>query len=311
MATAYFSRHDLCRAHDMGSGHPESPDRLAAIEKGLEVVGIGERLDRRDAPAASLNAIKRVHDPFYVDELIAMAPSTGRIPLDADTVLTPHSLTAARHGCGAVIAAVDAVMKGEVANAFCAVRPPGHHAEYAKAMGFCFFDNVAVGAAHAMAVYGLTRVAILDFDVHHGNGTEDVFRQEPRVLFCSSYQSPLFPFTASDTSEPGRLIKTPLRAGTGGHVFRNAIERDWLPALDAQQPELILISAGFDAHRSDPLADLMLEAEDFQWVTERICEAAQNLCDGRVVSTLEGGYALDALAASAAIHVDTLSRAGE
>lgn len=310
MATAYFSSHELCRAHDMGSGHPECPDRLLAIEKGLDVVGVADRLDRREAPAASLNAIKRVHDPLYVDELIAMAPSTGRVPLDGDTILTPHTLPAARRGAGAVIAAVDAVMKGEVANAFCAVRPPGHHAEYATAMGFCFFGNVAVGAAHAMAAYGLTRVAIVDFDVHHGNGTEDLLRNEPRVLFCSSYQNPLFPFT-TDTSQPGRLIKTPLRAGIGGHVFRKAIERDWLPALDAQQPELILVSAGFDAHRSDPLADIMLEAEDFQWVTERICEVADHYCDGRVVSTLEGGYAFDALAASAAIHVDALARAGE
>ena len=310
MATAYFSSHDICGAHDMGSGHPEQPGRLQAIEKGFDVIGVGQRLDRRPAPAASLNAIKRVHDPLYVDQLTAMAPGTGRLPIDEDTLITPHSLPAARRGAGAVIAAVDAVMQGEVANAFCGVRPPGHHAEYGKAMGFCFFDNVAVGAAHAMAVYGLKRVAILDFDVHHGNGTEDIFRNEPRVLFCSSYQTPLFPFT-SDTSIPGRLIKTPLRAGTGGHVFRNAIERDWLPALDAQQPELILVSAGFDAHRSDPLADLMLEAQDFEWVTERICEMAHRYCDGRVISTLEGGYALDALAASAAVHVDTLSRAGE
>ncbi|MDA3922972.1 MAG: histone deacetylase family protein [Salinisphaera sp.] len=310
MATAYFSTHELCGAHDMGSGHPESPDRLAAIEKGLEVVGVANLLDRRDAPVASIDAIKRVHDPAYVDQLLAIVPATGRVPVDADTLLTPHSLTAARHAAGAVIGATDAVMNGQVANAFCAVRPPGHHAEYDRAMGFCFFGNVAVGAAHAMAVYGLKRVAILDFDVHHGNGTEDVFRDEPRVLFCSSYQNPLFPFT-SDTSQPGHLIKTPLRAGTGGHVFRNAIERDWLPALDAQRPELIFISAGFDAHRSDPLADLQLEAQDFQWVTQRICEVADRYCDGRIVSSLEGGYALDALAASAAIHIDSLLRAGE
>lgn len=310
MATAYVSSHALCGAHDMGSGHPESPDRLPAIEQGLDVVGVGDRLDRREAPAASLNAIKRVHDPLYVDQLIDMAPTTGRLPLDGDTFVTPHSLAAARRSAGAVIAGVDAVMQGEVTNAFCAGRPPGHHAEHATAMGFCFFGNIAVGAAHAMAAYGLRRVAIVDFDVHHGNGTEDLLRDEPRVLFCSTYQNPLFPHTR-DTSRPGRLIKTPLRAGTGGHVFRHAIERDWLPALDAQQPELILVSAGFDAHRSDPLADLLLEAEDFQWVTERICEAAERYCDGRVVSALEGGYALDALAASAAIHVDTLARAAE
>lgn len=310
MATAYFSSHDLCRAHDMGRGHPESPDRLIAIEKGLDVVGAADRLDRRPAPAASIEALKQVHDPFYIDELFAMAPSVGQVPVDGDTTLTPHSLPAARQAAGAVIAATDAVIRGEVANAFCAVRPPGHHAEYARAMGFCFFGNVALGAAHAMAVHGLERIAIVDFDVHHGNGTEDLFRDEPRVLFCSSYQNPLFPFT-SDTSRPGQLVKTPLRAGTGGHVFRKAIERDWLPALDAQRPEMIFVSAGFDAHRSDPLAGLRLEVEDFQWITQRICEVADRYCDGRVVSTLEGGYALDALAASAAVHIDSLLRAGE
>lgn len=309
MTTAYFSRHAICRAHDMG-GHPESPDRLPAIEQGLEVVGIADQLDRRDAPEAPLEAIKRVHDEFYVEELLGLAPTAGRVPIDADTLLMRHTLPAARHAAGAGIAAVDAVLAGEAANAFCAVRPPGHHAEHARAMGFCFFNNVAVAAAHALAVGGLERVAILDFDVHHGNGTEDVFRNEPQVLFCSSYQNPLFPFT-DDASIPGRLIKTPLRAGTGGSVFKRAIERDWLPALDAARPELILVSAGFDAHRADPLADLVLEAEDFEWVTERIAEAADRYCDGRIVSLLEGGYALDALAASAAIHVKTLLRYGD
>ncbi|HET7314123.1 histone deacetylase family protein [Salinisphaera sp.] len=305
MGTAYFSRHDLCRAHDMGRGHPEAPGRLQAIEQGLGVVGVAGALDRRAAPDAPLDAIKRVHDAFYVDQLSAIAPTTGRLPLDGDTLLTPHTLPAARHAAGAGMAAVDAVLAGEVANAFCAVRPPGHHAEYARAMGFCFFNNAAIAAAHALAAGGLDRVAILDFDVHHGNGTEDVFRHEPRVLFCSTYQNPLFPFT-SDESVPGRLIKTPLRAGTGGAVFKRAVERDWLPALDEHEPELILISAGFDAHRADPLADLQLEAEDFEWLTERIADAADRYCDGRIVSLLEGGYALDALAASAAIHIKTL-----
>lgn len=294
----------------MGGGHPESPGRLIAIEKGLSVVGIDHQLDRRQAPPASLDALKRVHDEHYVEELFASSPVRGLVRLDGDTSMNPYSLDAARHAAGAVIAGTDAVIAGEVANAFCAVRPPGHHAEHAQAMGFCFFDSVAVGAAHALAQHSLSRVAILDFDVHHGNGTEDVFRNEPRILFCSTYQNPLFPFT-SDTSIPGRLIKSPLRAGTGSHIFRSAIERDWLPALDAQKPEMIFVSAGFDAHRSDPLADLQLEAEDFEWVTERICEMAARYCDGRVVSTLEGGYALDALAASAALHVQALRRAGD
>lgn len=310
MATGYFSCHEHCQAHDMGDRHPESPDRLPAIEQGLEVVGIQDQLDRRSAPAAPLDAIRRVHDELYVDEMIAMAPDTGQVPLDTDTVLMPHSVAAARHAAGGAMAAVDAVLAGEIANAFCAVRPPGHHAERDRAMGFCFFDNIAIAAAHALAEHGLERIAILDFDVHHGNGTEDVLANEPRVLFCSSYQNPLFPYT-SDTSIPGKLIKTPLRAGTGGAVFRRAIERDWLPSVDEFQPQLILVSAGFDAHRSDPLADLLLEAEDFEWITERIADAADRHCDGRIVSVLEGGYALDALAASAAIHIQTLLRRGE
>lgn len=309
MSTAYFSHAD-CGLHDMGGGHPESPDRLIAVDKGMGVVGVDKRIERRDAPVADLDAIKRVHDARYVDELVAFAPGQGMRRIDGDTAMNPHSLDAALRGAGALMAATDAVMAGEVANAFCAVRPPGHHAEYARAMGFCFFDNVAVGAAHAIAAHGLSRVAILDFDVHHGNGTEDVFRGNPNVLFCSSYQNPLFPHT-SDTSVPGSLIKTPLRAGTAGSVFRKAIERDWLPALDTFRPEMIFVSAGFDAHRSDPLADLLLEAHDYAWITDRIAEVAAIYCDGRIVSTLEGGYALDALAASAAVHIDSLSRAGE
>lgn len=309
MTTAYFSAHEICRAHDMGNGHPEQPGRLEAIEKGLDALGIADALTRREAPEGSIEAIKRVHDAYYVDELFAMAPERGHVPLDADTTLTPYSLAAARRGVGAGLAAVDAVLSGTADNAFCAVRPPGHHAEYATAMGFCFFGNAAIAAAHALAVHGLERVAIVDFDVHHGNGTEDLLRNEPRVLFCSSYQNPLFPYT-DDKSVPGRLIKTPLRAGTAGRVFRDAIERDWLPALEAQRPELIIVSAGFDAHRADPLADLNLEAEDFGWVTERVLDVADRYAGGRLVSLLEGGYALDALAASAALHIRTLIERG-
>jgi len=307
MSTAYVT-HDSCTRHDMGGGHPESPGRLVAVEKGLNVVGVDRRVTRMAAPTVPVDTIKRVHDDDYVDGLIAAAPADGLHRIDGDTVMNPHSLDAALHAAGAAVAATDAVMAGQVANAFCAVRPPGHHAERHRAMGFCFFDSVAVAAAHALAAHGLSRVAILDFDVHHGNGTEDVCRDEPRILFCSTYQNPLFPFTA-DTSTPGQLIKSPLRAGTGGRLFRETIERDWLPALDACRPEMIFVSAGFDAHRSDPLADLQLEADDFAWVTDRICEAAARYCGGRVVSMLEGGYALDALAASAAVHVQSLCKA--
>lgn len=309
MTTGYFT-HDSCTRHDMGAGHPESPARLAAVDKGLSAVGVDHRVARMPVPAAPVEAIKRVHDEAYVDHLIAAAPATGEYRLDGDTVMTPYSLDAALHAAGAALAATDAVMAGQATNAFCAVRPPGHHAERSRAMGFCLFDNIAVAAAHALAVHDLSRVAILDFDVHHGNGTEDVCRDEPRILFCSTYQNPLFPFT-SDTSIPGRLIKSPLRAGTGGQLFRETIERDWLPALDEQRPELIFVSAGFDAHRRDPLADLQLEARDFGWVTERICDAAAQYCDARVVSVLEGGYALDALAASAGLHVKTLCDAAD
>jgi len=309
MTTAYYS-HSSCPLHDMGSGHPESPARLVAVEKGMGVVGVDRQVARREAPQASLDAIKRVHNSHYVNELMMFAPTRGSLRLDDDTSMNRHSLKAALHSAGAVVAATDAVIAGEVANAFCAVRPPGHHAESDRAMGFCFFDNVAVGAAHALHAHGLERVAILDFDVHHGNGTEDVFRNEPRVLFCSSYQNPLFPFT-KDVSVPGHLLKTPLAAGTPGSVFRQAVERDWLPALYDFAPEMIFVSAGFDAHRSDPLADLLFEADDYEWVSQRIAEAADELCDGRLVSTLEGGYALDALAASCAVHIQALCAAGD
>lgn len=308
MTTAYFSCHELCSAHDMGR-HPESPGRLQAVEQGLDVVGISNNLDRREAPDAPLAAIKAVHDECYVDQLYDIAPTNGLLPLDGDTLMNPHTLPAARRAAGAGMAAVDAVVAGEVANAFCAVRPPGHHAEFARAMGFCFFNNIAVAARHALDAHGLDRVAILDFDVHHGNGTEDVFRDEQRILFCSTYQNPLFPFT-DDQSIRGHLIKTPLHAGADGNIFRRVVERDWWPALDDFRPELILVSAGFDAHRSDPLADLEFEASDFAWVTERIAEAAARHCDGRIVSFLEGGYSLSALAASSALHVKTLLERG-
>lgn len=309
MTTAYFSHHSVCGNHRV-KAHPESPDRLTAIEQGLAVLEIDQALDRRLPPEVALELVRRVHDPFYIDQLVDMAPVAGELPIDADTALTPGTLAAARRAVGAGVAAVDVVLAGEVTNAFCAVRPPGHHAEYARAMGFCFFGNVAVAARYALEVHGLERVAILDFDVHHGNGTEDLLRDEPRVLFCSTYQNPLFPFT-DDRSVPGRLVKTPLNAGAGGAVFRRAIERDWLPAVDSFCPELILVSAGFDAHRADPLADLLLETGDFAWVTQRIADMADRHCDGRIISMLEGGYALDALAASAAVHIRELLTRGD
>ncbi|HLQ85684.1 MAG TPA: histone deacetylase family protein [Salinisphaeraceae bacterium] len=309
MTTAYYS-HPSSLAHDMGTGHPECPQRLQAVARGLADADLERRLVARTPTALASDWLQRLHDPAYIDALVAAVPEQGLRQLDGDTAIGPHSLDAALHAAGAAINAVDEVMSGQAANAFCAMRPPGHHAERSSAMGFCLFGNVAAGAVHALEAHGLERVAIVDFDVHHGNGTEDVLRDEPRVLFCSSYQNPLFPNT-DDTSIPGQLIKTPLRPGTGSAAFRQAIERDWLPAVDEFRPQLILVSAGFDADRADPLADLQLETKDFAWVTERICELATSHCHGRIVSMLEGGYDLAALAAGVAAHVSVLLKHGE
>ncbi len=309
MTTAYYS-HPSGLAHDMGRGHPECPERLRAVEQGLMAPGLDKKLNAAEPVPAPPALLKRIHDGDYVDALAAAVPARGVRQLDGDTAINAHSLIAAQYAAGATADAVDEVLAGRAANAFCAVRPPGHHAERNRAMGFCLFGNVAAGAAHALHAHGLERVAIVDFDVHHGNGTEDIFRDESRVLFCSTYQNPLFPFT-DDTSVPGRLTKSPLRPGDGSRAFRAAVERDCLPALDAFRPQMIFVSAGFDAHRADPLADLNLENADFAWITERICEAAFSYCDGRVVSTLEGGYDLGALAAGAAAHVGVLVDCGD
>lgn len=308
MTTAYY-RHDSSLAHDMGRGHPECPARLQAVAQGLAEAGLADKLSAATFEPVSAQWLKQIHDSDYVDALLAAVPEQGLRQLDADTALGPASVDAALHAAGAVVDAVDRVIAGEFANAFCAMRPPGHHAERHKAMGFCFFGNAAAGAWQALSVHGLERVAILDFDVHHGNGTEDIFRDEDRVLYCSSYQNPLFPFT-DDTTIPGHLIKSPLAPGSGSREFRHVIERDWLPALDAFRPQLLLVSAGFDADYADPLADLQLHTDDFTWISERICEAANSYCGGRLVSVLEGGYDLSALAAGVAAYVDTLIENG-
>lgn len=308
MTTAYYS-HPSSLAHDMGFGHPECPLRLRAVTRGLADAGLDRKLLAPEVVPVAADWLKCIHDDGYVDAIVAAIPEQGLRPLDAETVLCPHSLEAALHAAGAVVGAVDQVMAGAANNAFCAVRPPGHHAERGEAMGFCLFGNVAAGAVHALNFHGLERVAIVDFDVHHGNGTEDILRHESRVLFCSSYQNPLFPFTR-DISIPGHLVKSPLAVGSGSAAFRRVIELDWLPALDAFRPQLILVSAGFDADRADPLADLELETADFAWVTERVCELAASHCDGRVVSVLEGGYDLPALAAGVAAHVGVLLERG-
>jgi len=305
MATALFTHPD-CMLHEMGSGHPESPQRLKAILAALESSGLAARLDIRKAPEATREQLERVHEPAHVDLVYETAPPQGYAYLDPDTSMNPRSLSAALRAAGAVVAATDAVLSGEVRNAFCAVRPPGHHATRAQPMGFCLFNNVAIGARHALAAHGLERVAILDFDVHHGNGTEDAFHEDPRVMLCSSFQHPYYPYSGAESGN-AHIINTPLPAGTGSEGFRAAVERYWMPALDSFRPQLVLVSAGFDAHRDDPLAYLELEDEDYRWVTERLLELAERHAGGRVVSTLEGGYDTAALARSVVQHVGVLA----
>lgn len=305
--TAYISHPD-CLLHDAGPHHPERPDRLHAVRNALLEGGLMEGLHLLDAPQATDAQLQRVHTPAHVAHIHASAPASGhRTMLDPDTAMGDHSLQAALRAAGAGIEGVRAVMEGDADNAFCAVRPPGHHAERGRAMGFCLFNNVAVAAAHALAQCGLSRVAIADFDVHHGNGTEDIFRDEPRVLYCSSFQHPFYPDTP--LAERHHLVHTPLAAGTTGAQFRAAIRRDWLPALERFRPELVLVSAGFDGHRDDPLAALNLHEDDFTWVTRELARVAENHANGRLVSLLEGGYDLNSLGRSAAAHVQALCAA--
>jgi acetoin utilization deacetylase AcuC-like enzyme len=299
--------HDDCYGHVTPPGHPEQVARLDAVLAALE----GMDLLRVKAPLAAQDDLLRAHPQAHLDALYAAAPETGWRALDADTHMSPGTLAAAYRAAGAVVRAVDLVMAGDAANAFAAVRPPGHHAERETPMGFCFFGNVAVGAKYALDHHGLARVAIVDFDVHHGNGTQDLVEDDPRILFCSTHQSPLYPGTgAAHETGVGNVLNVPLRGGTGSKAFRDVMERVLLPRVDAFAPELILISAGFDAHCDDPLAGLELTEDDFAWVTARLCDLADSHCHGRVVSALEGGYDLPALGASAAAHVRILEERG-
>ena len=307
MATALFTHPD-CALHEMGAGHPESPQRLKAILAALEASGLMSRLDVREAPLAERSHLERVHDAGHVEGVFGAAPQRGYAYLDPDTSMNPKSLDAALRAAGAVVAATDAVMKGDVASAFCAVRPPGHHATPSRPMGFCLFNNVAIGAMHALEAHGLDRVAILDFDVHHGNGTEDAFHGDSRVMLCSTFQHPYYPFCGADSAND-HIINVPLAAMTDGAGFRHAVERHWLPALERFRPQLVFVSAGFDAHRDDPLAYLKLGDEDYRWVTERLVEVAQRDAEGRVVSTLEGGYNTEALGRCVVEHVSVLADA--
>ena len=307
MTTALFTHPD-CNLHQEPPGHPEQLARLAAVTAALG----GMDLPRHDAPLGEEADILRCHPAQYIDRVRAAIPATGWAQLDGDTYLAPGSLQAALRGVGGVCAAVDLVLSGGAANAFVAARPPGHHAETATAMGFCIFGNVAIAAKRALDHHGLSRVAIVDFDVHHGNGTQDLLWHEPRALFASSQQMPLFPGTgaASETGAHGQIHNLPLRAGSTGAEMRAAYEAQIFPAIDAFAPELILVSAGFDAHRDDPLANLRWSEDDFAWLTQRICDLADTHCAGRVVSTLEGGYDLRALAASTAAHGAVLKERG-
>jgi acetoin utilization deacetylase AcuC-like enzyme len=308
--TVALLTHPACLGHDTGPMHPERPERLRAVLAALEAEAFAPLL-REAAPRATPEQLMRVHPENYVNAILSVGPPEGeRVPLDADTLMSSGSAAAALHAAGAGIAAVDLVMQRHARAAFCAVRPPGHHAEVTRPMGFCLFANAAVAARHAQAAWGLKRVAVVDFDVHHGNGTQDVFAADASVFYASSHQMPLYPGTG-DPSEhgAGNILNVALEPGSGGPEFLAAWNRVIIPALLDFAPELLVISAGFDAHRRDPLANLAVSTEDFARVTEALCDAADRACGGRVVSMLEGGYDLDALAASAAAHVRALMRA--
>jgi acetoin utilization deacetylase AcuC-like enzyme len=294
--------HPDCRLHDPGPLLPDRPERLDAIQDRLIASGLDFVCRHYDAPLAEREQLVRAHDPEYVDQIFRLSPGEGQVEIDGDTVMTPHTLQAARRAAGAAVMAVDLVMTGEASTAFCAVRPPGHHAARGRAMGFCLFNNVAVGACHAMAHHGIERIAIVDFDVHHGNGTEDIFRGDDRVLFCSSFQHPFYPYSSHQAATP-RLVPISLPAGSGGPLFRQKISERWLPALEAFKPELLLVSAGFDGHILDDMSDLALRESDFEWVTECILRVARRHARGRLVSVLEGGYELGALGRSAVSHL--------
>jgi acetoin utilization deacetylase AcuC-like enzyme len=289
----------------MGEGHPEQAARLSAIEELLHVRQLHDFLQHHEAPRATLEQLVRVHPQSYVEYVAARTPAEGLVRLDPDTAMCPDTFEAALRAAGANVLATDLVLDGSVQRAFCSVRPPGHHAVRAQAMGFCFFNNVAVGAAHALEAHGLKRVAILDFDVHLGNGTEDIFRHDDRVLICSSFQYPLYPGLKPD-SVAGHIVNCALPPGAGSDDFRGAVTQHWLPALRKFAPQLVFISAGFDGHVADELAELNFTTADYAWVTEKACEVANRHARGRIVSTLEGGYELSALAASAVAHIDRL-----
>lgn len=304
MATAFVTHAD-CVKHDMGDFHPECPERLTAIEDQLIASGIGSHLERFEAPLATDEQLARVHPAEYIESIRTAAPQRGVRHLDPDTAMNPHTLDAALRAAGAAVLATDLVVGKSVTNAFCSVRPPGHHATRRRAMGFCIFNNIAVGAMHALERYGLERVAIIDFDVHHGNGTEDIFSDDPRVLMVSTFQHPFYPYSGTQTPA-SNMINVPLAAGTRSQGFRQAVDDIWIPALDDFGPEMVFFSAGFDAHVEDDMAMLGLVDADYAWVTRRVKEIADRHGQGRIVSLLEGGYNLSALARSVVQHLRVL-----
>jgi acetoin utilization deacetylase AcuC-like enzyme len=297
--------HPDCALHDMGDGHPESPFRLDAIASQLKIPGMEDLYQYGDAPMASIEQISMAHDRNYVDAVFSASPVKGTVQLDPDTSMNPYTLTAARRAAGAVIHGIDQIMSGKHKKAFCNIRPPGHHAERNRAMGFCIFNNIAVGAIHALQTHGIKKIAIVDFDVHHGNGTEDIFKDNPAVMLCSSFQHPFYPYSGADTLSDN-IINLPLPAGTDSHAYRNAVEMRFLPALESFQPELVMISAGFDAHVNDPLAGLRLVEDDYAWITSKVKDIADQFANGRLISVLEGGYDLDALSSSVVSHLEAM-----
>src|SRR3954471_24888227 len=305
MPTALVT-HAECLRHDMGAHHPERPERLSAIEDQLIASGLAPYLERHEAPLATDEQLERVHPREYVQAIREAAPSRGTVHLDPDTAMNPYTLPAAPRAAGAAVLATDLVLGGKAASAFCPVRPPGHHACRARSMGFCIFNNVAVAARHAMHAHGLERVAIIDFDVHHGNGTEEIFEGDPHVLMASTFQHPFYPYSGTEMPAEN-MVNVPLPAGAGSREFREAVTKAWIPALDEFKPQLVLFSAGFDAHAEDDMAMLRFSDSDYAWVTEQVKAVAERHAGGRMVSLLEGGYSLSALGRSAVQHIKVLA----
>lgn len=304
MTIALISHPD-CILHEASAHHPERPERVQVIQEAFKHFPFNTKTKFNLAPLATYEQLISVHDKDYVDWIMSIAPKTDCIAIDEDTGMNPHTLQAALRAAGSVPFAVDSVMSGEAQVAFCNVRPPGHHAERDKAMGFCFFNNVAIGAMHALTHYPIKRVAIIDFDVHHGNGTQNIFQHDKRVMYCSSFEHPFYPGYDSEMDNE-HILSVPLEAGTGGELFRDKLKAAWFARLAAFQPQFIFFSAGFDAHVNDPLADLNVTVEDYVWLTTQIAKIAKVHCDGKMVSVLEGGYNLDALAQCAPAHVNAM-----